>query len=270
MKAIDRCSLCPRLCRTACPVATGAAREAAVPAQIAGAVRAWQQGRLDEASVRDAITSCVDCGACQDLCHLHVPLPEALSELRRALGTAPSPPALVRPEEGAVLVAIGDGEEAIADDYVAAVGDFLGVAVGRWSVPASLGAGSLEHPGVEGHLAAVRNLVGRRRVVTAHRGVAEVLRAAGVSCELLWTLVGIDPPPSCGDEGLPIACCGGKEPFVDQHPGDARRMAAHWALREGPDKGLDVRCAHHLSRCGVAATSVVEAWLASREGSDVG
>ena len=261
MSATDRCSLCPRLCRTACPVATGAAREAAVPAQIASVVRAWQQGRLPEDVVREAITACVDCGACQELCHLHVPLPEALSALRRQLGTAPAPEPLQPPADGDVLLVVTPGEEALGEAYRAAVEAEVGMPVGLWRAPACLGEGSLEHPDIDAHLTAVREAAAGRRVVTAHGGVAAVLRAAAVDVVPLWELVGTDAPRPCGGPGAPMACCGGRRPFVDQHPDDARRMGAYWMRREGPTEGLDARCAAHLRACGATAGSVAEAWL---------
>lgn len=261
MKVIERCSLCPRLCRTACPVATGAAREAAVPAQIASAVLAWRQGRLPSEAVRDAVTSCVDCGACQDLCHLHVPLPEALSTLRRELGTAPPPPKLVDPEPGAVLLVVTRDEESLLPRYQEAVAAAIGEQVGRWRAPENLGEGSLEHRAARRHLDDVRAMAGGRRVVTAHRGVSRVLGLAGVRCVELWDLVGLTPPVGCGDPAAPIACCGGRRPFARQHEQDAARMARHWVAREGPCSGLDSRCAAHLRGAGAQATSLVEAWL---------
>ncbi len=262
MSAIDTCSLCPRLCRTACPVATGAAREAAVPAQIASAVLAWRQGRLPEEVVRRAVTSCVDCGACQDLCHLHMPLPEALSALRRELRTAPAPPKLTVPGAGDVLLVVTPREEALGDGYRAAVQEAAGQPVGIWRAPLRLGEGSLEHRNGELHLDAVRAAVAGRRVVTAHRGVEAVLRAADVGVVPLWELVGRPAPCGCGTPDGPLSCCGGRAPFAVQHEGDARRMGAYWALRDGPRTGLDSRCASHLRASGVDGVgSFAEEWL---------
>jgi hypothetical protein len=170
---------------------------------------------------------------------------------------------LQTPDVGDLLLVVTPEEARLGEPYRSAVASVVGQTVGLWQAPACLGEGSLEHPDVERHLEAVRTAVDGRRVVTAHGGVESVLRAAGVKVIPLWELVGREAPRRCGDGDAPLACCGGRAPFAQQHPGDAGRMASYWALRNGPVTNLDARCAAHLRAAELEGVrSVAEQWLA--------
>ncbi|MCA9568135.1 MAG: 4Fe-4S dicluster domain-containing protein [Myxococcales bacterium] len=108
----SRCALCPRLCHSACPVALGSGREAAVPAVLASALLLAERGELGEDVARAAMTLCTDCGACQEHCHLDVPLPTYLREARARALPAPTVEPL-RPLVGAgrVIAVESDGRE---------------------------------------------------------------------------------------------------------------------------------------------------------------
>ena len=262
MSAIETCSLCPRLCRAACPVATGAAWEAAVPAQIAGAVLAWRQGRIGEDAVRQAITACVDCGGCQDLCHLHVPLPEALRALRIELATAPAPEPLTPIEAEGEMVALETGRV-----WSSMLAELRTEPVARWTTTDALGAHARTHDGFAEHLRAVSATAGARTVVTAHDGALDVLREAGVSALALSEVLGVATRACGASEAAGLRCCGGCGPLPVHHPAAAARMAHHWVRRDGPTTGLDARCGDHLRAAGIVGVEDVIDVLLSRVGS---
>ncbi len=243
-QAFDTCSLCPRLCRSACPVAVGTSREAAVPAVIAEVARAWERGDVDADLAREAVTLCVDCGACEAFCHLGVPLPEALAAARARLLPAPAVAPLSALSSGAAHVAVESDERAWAGALAAKIGapvvslrtrDALGLQL--------IGRG----PWAE-RSAALRLLLAGRTVWVADGEVARTLRAAGVAFQ--WLQDGLGGPAlrsSCAAGAA--TCCGGAWPLVAHHPADAARMAEAW----GAGGCADAVCGRHLRANGVPA-----------------
>lgn len=268
----DTCALCPRLCRHACPVASGSGREAAVPSVIAEVVRGWRQGRVADELAREAVTLCVDCGACQDACHVDAPLPEVLREARRALVRPPRLGAVERVEGRGTRVAVLTD----ARDWSEALSARLGEPVARLRTDDALGAAAIGHPAWAEHARSLRDVLRGRAPVVAHGGVARALEAAGVTftwlgdCTDLGALRGgcVARPAEDALGGRPaLACCGGAPPLVDHHPTDARRVGARF-LRDGGPAGrvgrvrlADVRCADHLRGAGHDVTDVVDVLL---------
>jgi len=245
----DTCMLCPRLCRAACPVATGSGREAAVPTQIAGVLRSWRRGEASADLARQAATLCVDCGACQDLCHLHRPLPELLREARQELcsSTAPEP---VRPIEGeADWVAVEFDDRS----WASALARRLRRPMARLRTRDGLGEAVLATGAHEGHFRAVAHRLRGLHVVVADGASARVVAHLGLPHSWLHDLLGqADGVCSCVASGseAPMACCGARGPLPVHHPDDAQRMAAHWLRREPGRYHHDGRCAAHLSAAG--------------------
>ncbi|MEQ1570312.1 MAG: 4Fe-4S dicluster domain-containing protein, partial [Myxococcota bacterium] len=235
MTPFDTCALCPRLCRDRCPVATGAAWEAAVPAQIAAVARGWSVApdTTPEALAREAVTACVDCGACRDACHLHRPLPEALRELRRQIAPGP-PPEPLRPIEGgpAEWVAIEADERPLA----AALSRVSGRPVGRWVTHDRLGVNGIESPSWTEHARSLRERAVGLRLATVDGGVMRALAQAGVSAD--WANEWVGRPAegigSCVTGGeRPLGCCGGAPPWVWAHPAHAARVGRSFVRRAG-------------------------------------
>ena len=72
------CSLCPKLCRFACPVASATADESATPtAMMEGLLRA-RAGSLPWAEAADLLQRCTGCEACRVPCEYDQDLPEFL------------------------------------------------------------------------------------------------------------------------------------------------------------------------------------------------
>ena len=255
------CALCPRLCRNACPVATGTGREAATPAVIAGAVLEYQRGRMSEQDVITHIALCTDCGGCQDHCHLHQPLPEALRELRGVLMARPPVEPLRRVEGGARIVAI----EADERPFAAALAEVLGQPVARLVTRDGLGVAAIEHTGFDTHLAGLRERLADREVVITHGGVAEVLQAAEIP--FVWLRDRVRDLPgghrSCRQgQATPAACCGAAGPLRRTDPDGARRVGRFW-LQRADDWGVqDSRCREHLNACGGQVSDPLDALLA--------
>jgi Fe-S oxidoreductase len=76
------CSLCPRMCRYACPVASGTADETATPTSMMQAWREAQAGRLPWKAAADAVSRCTGCMACSAPCEFDQDLPSMLYEAR--------------------------------------------------------------------------------------------------------------------------------------------------------------------------------------------
>ncbi|HHO54527.1 MAG TPA: hypothetical protein ENK18_27560 [Deltaproteobacteria bacterium] len=260
MTAWDTCSLCPRLCRSACPVATGSGREAAVPTWIAWTIRGWGAGQLSQELAAEAASLCTDCGACQEHCHLGRPLPELLRGARTRLLP---PPALepLEPIEGeGSLVVI----EADARPLAAWLQRALGRSVRRWSTPDRLGIAAVEHPVFTHRAARLREAVADLEVVVADGGIATVLQRADIAFswlhEVLPELVADRTIASCrtGGRRLGLACCGAAGPLARHHPEDAERVGALFLERCGGGVLLDARCREHLRRCGASVHDVVD------------
>ena len=170
--ALSTCVLCPRLCRPACPVSIGSAREAAVPAVIAAAIREWRAGRLPPEVAAQAATLCTDCGACQSHCHLDRPLPAILRAARVALADVLGGG---QPEELRAIEGTGDWLVIEADDrpFAAAFARVTAATVARLRTFDRLGSAALERmANREAFLHRIRALLGSRRVVVADGGTA--------------------------------------------------------------------------------------------------
>jgi hypothetical protein len=259
----DTCSLCPRLCRDGCPVATGSAREATVPAWIASTLREWELGRLDDNAAIEAATACVDCGGCRDHCHLHVPLPEYLRTVRAKL-VAPPPIAPLAPIEGeGAWVAVETDDRPLA----ALLARKLGLAVRRWPTVDRLGADATESAVWAQHAPRIRAAVGASSVVVADGGAAHALGAAGVAVTWAHVLVGEteEHVGSCAAGGdRPLRCCGAAGPLVRHHPDDALRVARLFASRGEVERVVDSRCRNHLRAAGIHASDWVDRWMEER------
>ena len=76
------CSLCPRMCRYACPVSNGAADETATPTAMIQAWKEAQAGRLSWKAAADAVSRCTGCMACQAPCEFDQDVPSMLYQAR--------------------------------------------------------------------------------------------------------------------------------------------------------------------------------------------
>ncbi len=256
----DICALCPRLCRTACPVSTGSAREAAVPTLMATAIRSFEGGRLERAVAIEAATLCTDCGACMEICHIDRPLPRFLREFRGSEIPEPAVEPLSPIEGEGALVAI----EADERPFAATLAKHLGQPVGRWPTSDRLGVALVEHPSWTRQASELRRQASTHSLVVADGGVAEALTAASLSFEWLHQVVRGLPlgDPSCRQEGRgPLACCGGAGPLAAHHPEDARRVGQLWLERADEWKVGDARCRSHLRTCGGDPTDPLDALM---------
>jgi Fe-S oxidoreductase len=246
------CSVCPRLCRPACPVAVGTGREAATPTAIAGVLVDHQRGHADAALVADALALCVDCGRCQDHCHLHQPLPELLRVARIAHLTPPPPEPLGVVPDGAGDVVVETDERPLA----AAVAFRLGRPTRAVRTADGLGGHAVGYPAFDEHAARLRAAFGGVTVWTAHGGVRDALRAAGVDTRDVAELLDDAPPATCG-VGVP-GCCGARGPIVWAAPDDARLVAASYLAHGGARSLRDARCASHLRALAPDVRDVVD------------
>jgi NAD-dependent dihydropyrimidine dehydrogenase PreA subunit len=202
--------------------------------------------------------ACVDCGACEDHCHVHTPLPEALRAARVALGWT-APPRPLRPIDGD-----GDGVwvAVVTDDrpWPAALARRLGDGVAVWSTDDHLSVASAGHPDFPAHLVRLREQAGGRRVVVADGGAAMALGEAGVAFVWLHEHLGWEAVTSCrcGDRA---ACCGAAEPLRSTHPADAERMGRRWWADRAGAPVADARCAAHLRGLGLAVDDTIDRLL---------
>ena len=246
------CSVCPRLCRHACPVAVGTGREASVPAAIAGVLVDNLRGHVPDALAAESATLCTDCGACRDACHLHRPLPEALREARaRLLPHRELPPLPSVPAQAAIVVLeVSPGELARFATQASVV-----------TCPHRLGLSAIEHPGFEQRVRSLRALLLGRTVRVQDGGLAQVLTRSGVPFEWCVTQVAQGVGSCVCQHGAapPMACCGAGGPLSEHHPEDARRVARAFARRL-PDGArlLDQRCAHHLASSGCHTSALFD------------
>ncbi len=250
-QSAETCSLCPRLCRPACPVASGSGREAAVPSLIAATLVEWGRGRLPVERALEAATLCVDCGACQSHCHLDRPLPELLRKVRREIVVFVEPEALQPIEgEGAMIVI-----EADERPFAAALSRRLKRPVRRWPTTDRLGVGAVEHADWEKHAEKLRLHKGAGAdLVIADGGVATALSAAGIPFRWLQEVVPELPSgvASCCAPGgtTTVACCGAAGPLMAHHPEDSVRVGEFWLRRTESRQVSDARCRAHLQACG--------------------
>ena len=259
---LDTCALCPRLCRPACPVASGSAREAAVPAVIAGVLLDWQRGTGDADQAAKAATLCVDCGACQAHCHLDRPLPAALRVARSEL--VPMPPyEALRPIEGrGRIVAIEADERPLAK----ALSRRLAEPIRRWPTSDRLGVAAIDYAAFDNRLAEVRTTLADCEVVIVDGALAEVLKRAGVAFRWLHEVVP-DLAASCGScktaGPKPAACCGAAGPLALHHPEDAVRVGKHWLARTEQRRVNDARCRNHLVGLDASVRDTLDTLLES-------
>lgn len=259
MSELSTCVLCPRLCRTSCPVATGSAREAATPSAIASVLWDYEQGRVTRSLAIAAATLCVDCGACQDRCHLDRPLPEILRKFRAELLPESLPDEISAVEgEGRYVAVLTDDR-----DWSGALARATGEAVRVWRTGDHLGLGATDRIS---HARRLRDgLPAGCVVVTADGGVALSLRNAGIDYLLLGQLVPAvnEGVGSCVIDGeKPLACCGAAGPLAGHHPEDANRVGRAFHVRSGTNAFRDSRCASHLRNSGCDARDPVDRLLA--------
>lgn len=259
--AWDTCALCPRLCRPACPVASGSQREAAVPAVIAGVMFDWIRDRADLTMVATSATLCTDCGACQAHCHLDRPLPEALRHARAEI--LPCPPfETLRPIEGrGQTVAIEADDRALA----AALAHRLGEPVRRWPTGDRLGVAAIEHPEFARRLDEIRAALAGSDVVIVDGGIAEVLVKAKIAFRWLHEVLP-DLATGCGScrtpgADKPAACCGAAGPLPRHHPDDAARVGRFWLSRTDERRVIDARCRGHLRASDPSVTDPLDRLL---------
>lgn len=246
--SLGTCTLCPRLCRSACPVAVSTAREAAVPTLIADVLLAWERHEVDAALARDAAALCTGCGACARYCHLGEPLPDRIRAAQHALGLTPAPDTLGVVEGEGWHVAVESDHRRWAEAFAGRIG----APVGRLRTSDGLGGEAVGGRAWASHASALRDVLRGRLPVVADGGSARALHAAGVPFAWLHEQPGLGGRASCAFGGA--GCCGAAGPLRAQHPADAARMAARYV----DDAVLsDVRCAAHLSACGHAVTDVV-------------
>jgi len=258
---IEQCSVCPRLCRHACPVATATGREAAVPSLIASAIHAWSRGWLSPELAGNAASLCVDCDACREACHLHADLPGELRAVRRRL-LRPAPMEPLGPIEGdAELVVI----EADTRSFAAALGQVLGVPVARLRTADALGVHAIDSALWPARVHALRSKLKSRSLVTADGGVVRALTSAALPVRWLHELVDLHQPvrDSCASNGAAegLRCCGGAGPLAAEHPADAERMARVWAAAQPDAPVADARCAGLCRRAGAPVVDAIDLLL---------
>tara|TARA_Y100001968_G_scaffold161250_1_gene147504 strand:+ start:226 stop:1392 length:1167 start_codon:yes stop_codon:yes gene_type:complete len=80
----ELCSLCPKLCRFACPVAGATADEGATPTAMFGGLQMADSEQLSWQAAADNLARCTGCAACTSPCEFDLDIP-AMVHLGRAL-----------------------------------------------------------------------------------------------------------------------------------------------------------------------------------------
>ncbi len=82
------CAFCPKMCRTACPVAEAEGREAVTPWAKMSLVHLARTGQvsLGDPSVHKSLEACTGCGACVEKCAHGNPVAESLFTARAVAG----------------------------------------------------------------------------------------------------------------------------------------------------------------------------------------
>jgi Fe-S oxidoreductase len=76
------CTLCPKMCRFACPVADATADEGATPTAMMQAWKMAQDGDLSWSDAADSLSRCTGCEACRAPCEFDQDIPSYLYEAR--------------------------------------------------------------------------------------------------------------------------------------------------------------------------------------------
>jgi Fe-S oxidoreductase len=76
------CALCPKLCRFACPVATGTADEGATPTAMLQAAGDARAGRIPWSEAAETLEKCTGCEACRAPCEFDQEVPSLLYAAR--------------------------------------------------------------------------------------------------------------------------------------------------------------------------------------------
>lgn len=85
-RAMRYCAYCPRLCRHACPVAHGEARETTTPWGLMRLLHFAEKGFVaSDDALLETISHCVSCGRCQSFCLHDNPVAEVLAKGRSQL-----------------------------------------------------------------------------------------------------------------------------------------------------------------------------------------
>jgi Fe-S oxidoreductase len=85
-RALRYCTYCPKMCRFACPVAHGEARETVTPWGLMRLLNLVDQGVVaSDGAVLEALEHCVSCGRCTTFCVHENPVAEVLAKGRSQL-----------------------------------------------------------------------------------------------------------------------------------------------------------------------------------------
>jgi ferredoxin len=209
---------------------------------------AGERRQVRDEDLTASVTLCTGCGACQEHCHLHEPLPDAIRAAWGRLLPAVTP----------TVATSGEGRYAVIETDARAWGPALAAHLGESVVSVRLDGSGV----VWSDLArqALLDAIGDRIPVVADGGTAEVLE--GVD-GVVWlhqlvpeTAVGRG---SCRVDGVkPTACCGGAGPLAEHHPDTAARVARAW----GDGAVDDARCCGWLQRSGLRSEDAVDRLLA--------
>lgn len=97
------CSLCPKMCRFACPVAEGSADEAATPTAMMQAWELAKSGDLPWDAAAEAFSRCTGCEACRAPCEFEQDVPAMLYAARAEAWRNGAVPAQTRAVQQAYL-----------------------------------------------------------------------------------------------------------------------------------------------------------------------
>ncbi len=258
------CALCPRLCRVVCPVATGSGREASTPTAIAAVMLEVERQGLPRSLAEQALSLCVDCGACEEHCHVEQPFAAMIKEAQLQWFQPPDVQPLGLVAGQAPLVAVESDERPLAS----LLSEVLKKPVARLKTSDALGEALVGRAGFVERAAQIRERLENREVVVAHGGVAAVLEAAGVAFSWLHEMTGLSAEQGscrCKQAPMGLACCGGAGLLPVHHPSDARRVAEMWTQRGVGGVCVDARCRNHIQSVGLEATDIIDVLMQQTE-----